>query len=205
MFSFPFKGQTGALGRRLRATLPVLLGGLALLFLGCDGGGSAGGDDPGGATLDEGGYTATISGAVTLDETGLAQFTDPADSDAPGWQFTIELTKAAPIAWKNGDYYFDVFVSNRQLEALPSTGSYDIVSYFEEDLASEFSGEFSLSPADGGDGYVRFEATSGTVTIASVGTDRIQGEVEFTGVRGDTGDTVTVEATFNAERAQPTL
>jgi hypothetical protein len=147
----------------------------------------------------------TVSGAVSLKESGLAQFTDPRDSDATGWQFTVELTRAAPIRWQGDDYYFNVFVSNRQLASLPSSESYNMVSYFDEDSADEFSGEFSLSPADGDGDYVRFEATSGTVTFSSVEDERLKGDVEFTGTRADTGDTVTVKGSFNATRAIPTI
>jgi hypothetical protein len=192
----------------LRTSLPVRRG-IVLLFstvllagtVACDS------NDPGGDETDtpDRGYQVTISGAVSLEESGLAQFTDPRDSDVIGWQFTVELTKAAPIVWQDEDYYFNVFVSNRQFESLPSSGSYDVVSYFEEDSADEFSGEFSLSPTDGDGDYVRLGATSGTVTFTSVADERLQGEVQFTGTRGDTGETVTVEGTFNATRAVPTI
>lgn len=181
----------------------VLLFGVALLTVTV----ACNSNDPGGNEPDgiEAGFNVTVSGAVSLEELGLAQFSDPRDSDATGWQFTVELTKAAPIVWQNEDYYFEVFISNRQLESLPSSGSYNMVSYFEESSDDEFSGEFSLSPANGGEGYVRFEATSGTVTFTSVERERLQGEVQFTGTRRDTGDTVTVEGTFNAARAIPTI
>jgi hypothetical protein len=202
MFAF------SSLPTSLRGSVPVrrgvalLAGALLLAFtVACDSNGS-GGDD---SDTPERGYQVTVSGAVSLKESGLAQFTDPRDSDATGWQFTVELTRAAPIRWQGDDYYFNVFVSNRQLASLPSSESYNMVSYFDEDSADEFSGEFSLSPADGDGDYVRFEATSGTVTFSSVEDERLKGDVEFTGTRADTGDTVTVKGSFNATRAIPTI
>lgn len=191
--------------RSVRLLGTILVAALVLgLTVACDSGDSSTEEDDE-SVLADGGFTATISGAASFEETGLAQFSDPADSDAPGWQFTVELTKAAPIQWQGRDYYFEVFVSNRQLKALPSSGSYSMASYFDEDGTDQYSGEFSLSPANGGEGYVRFEATGGTVTFTSVETDRTEGEVEFTGTRYETEETVNVKATFNATRAVPTI
>ena len=161
-------------------------------------------DDPGGDPSD-GSFEATISGAVDMSTEGRAQFSDPRDSDATGWQFTIELIKSDPITQDGQGYYFEVFVSNRQLEALPEPGTYDMVSYFNEDAPDLFSGEFSLSPTDGEGEYIRFEAVDGQVEFTDVSREGISGSVTFTGEKADTGETVSVSGTFNATRAIPTI
>ena len=155
--------------------------------------------------LAAGTFEATISGEVDLSTDGVAQFTDPRDSDATGWQFTIEMIKSAPITLQERDYYFEVFVSNRQLGALPEPGTYEMSSYFSEGSPDTFTGEFSLSPANGGEGYIRFEAMDGQVEFTEVAREGISGSVEFTGEKADTGETVTVSGTFNATRAIPTI
>jgi hypothetical protein len=163
------------------------------------------GDSNGDGPAVNGEYSVSVEGTVQLSSSGLAQFTDPNDSDQPGWRFTIELTEAAPVTWNNQEYYFETFISNPQLEQRPQTGTFDMVSYFAPGSVDTFSGEMSLSPVDGEGEYIRFEADDGTLTISDASSDRIEGTVEFTGIRRATGDEVTVSGTFTAQRALPTI
>jgi hypothetical protein len=150
-------------------------------------------------------YTATVTGALKMESSGAAQFTDPRDSDAPGWQFTVEMTEPAPVTWQGKSYLLKVFVANRQLDGMPEAGTFDVVSYFSPGSPDTYNAELSLSPPAGGEGYVRFQAMEGEITVRSVSEERIEGTVEFTGERPETGSTATVNATFQAVLSEPTI
>ncbi len=196
--------------------MPLLI--VALTMLGadaaCSGGtaddtptGSAQHDEPMAAPAShtEGTYTATVTGAVQMELSGAAQFTDPRDSDAPGWQFTIEMTEPAPVTWKGESYLLKVFVANRQLDGMPEAGTFDVVSYFSPGSPDTYNAELSLSPPAGGEEYVRFQAMEGQITFRAVSEESIAGTIEFTGERPETGNTATVDATFQAVLSAPTI
>jgi hypothetical protein len=153
----------------------------------------------------DGTYTATVTGALQMESSGAAQFTDPRDSDAPGWQFTIEMTEPAPVTWQGKSYLLKVFVANRQLDGMPEAGTFDVVTYFSPGSPDTYNAELSLSPPAGGEEYVRFQAMEGEITVRSVSEERIEGTVQFTGERPKTGNTATVDATFQAVLSEPTI
>lgn len=153
----------------------------------------------------DGTYTATVTGALQMESSGAAQFTDPRDSDAPGWQFTIEMIEPAPVTWQGKSYLLKLFVANRQLDGMPEAGTFDVVSYFSPGSPDTYNAELSLSPPAGGEEYVRFQAMEGEITVRFVSDEKIEGTVEFTGERPETGSTATVNATFQAVLSAPTI
>jgi hypothetical protein len=168
-----------------RPTLPALAA--AALLTSC-------GDDSTGSTPPTGSFTAALSGGVSGQIAGSAQFTPDLPNSGIGTAFLLRRESA-------GEPTGETVYLHRFSDAPLAAGTYNIISPSEEDEADFYAG-LSMTA---GSGLLTCTAETGSITVTSATADDVLATVSFSGNchsvdDPEAGGAFAITMTLNAER-----